>query len=207
MCPRSSYFTSNDTCETILKMLMGYLSHKTPRTGSSFASMGKDQYQIHGLALCRGNLSHVGCVDSVSEAKSHVRVYCHNDKAATIWYGNCLLKYSNKNFFSRVDAIEVVVCATNTVNGSEPVAVSLVKVNKLLRELAEKASETPQMYATGNLKLDESRKLHGLVQCTRDLSRNNCAKCQEIKNKKIDRVEGGSRPGFHVVALPISCLI
>ncbi|KAB1201882.1 Cysteine-rich repeat secretory protein 38 [Morella rubra] len=151
MCPRSGYFTSNDTYETNLKMLMGYLSHET--------------------------LAQVGCADCVSEAKSHVREYCHNNKAGTIWYDNCLLKYSNRNFFGRVDANEVVVCAANTVNGSEPVAVSLVKENKLLRELAKKASETPQMYATGNFKLDESRKLHGLVQCTRDLSRNNCTKC------------------------------
>ncbi|KAB1201834.1 Cysteine-rich repeat secretory protein 38 [Morella rubra] len=189
MCPRSGYFTSNDTYETNLKMLMGYLSHRTPRTGSSFTSMGKDQYTIYGLALCRGSLSHVGCADCVSEARSQARSCCSNNKAATLWYDNCLFKYSNENFFGQLDLENVFFVADS---GNETVAVSLVKANKLLRELAKKASKRPQMYATGNVKVDESRTLHGLVQCTRDLSRNNCTKCLD----KLLKLQVQEQPSY-----------
>ncbi|KAB1201883.1 Cysteine-rich repeat secretory protein 38 [Morella rubra] len=169
--------------------------------------MSKGQYQIYGLALCCGDLSKVGCADCVSEAESHVRQYCHNNKAGTIWYNNCLLKYSNKNFFGQVDANEVVVCAPNTVKGSEPVAVSLLKVNKLLRELAKKASETPHLHATGNLKLDESRQLHGLVQCTRDLTKNKCKKCLDKVIKRQLQPSCCTKDNGHCRVMSSSCFV
>ena len=54
------------------------------------------------------------------------------------------------------------------------------KVRDLLTELAHQASESPKMYKAGVLKLDESRNLYGLVQCTRDLSSSECFTCLDI---------------------------
>lgn len=51
------------------------------------------------------------------------------------------------------------------------------KVRDLLTELAHQDSKSPKMYKAGVLKLIESRNLYGLVQCTGDLSRNDCTKC------------------------------
>ncbi|KAE8075759.1 hypothetical protein FH972_014447 [Carpinus fangiana] len=36
---------------------MSYLSYKTPPTGFNYTSTGESQYQVHGLALCRGDYS------------------------------------------------------------------------------------------------------------------------------------------------------
>lgn len=51
------------------------------------------------------------------------------------------------------------------------------KVRDLLTKVAHQDSESPKMYKTGVLKLVESRNLYGLVQCTGDLSGNDCTKC------------------------------
>lgn len=71
----------------------------------------------------------------------------------------------------------------------------------LLSQLAQKASMNPKLYATGEVKLEESKKLYGLTQCTRDLSSADCKNCldaaiNELRNccdgKEGGRVVGGS---------------
>ncbi len=69
-----------------------------------------------------------------------------------------------------------MIYAWSNQNVSDPTSFN-PKVRKLLKELANQASENPKMYMTGTLKLDESRNLYGLVQCTRDLSGIDCNKC------------------------------
>ncbi|CBI28971.3 unnamed protein product, partial [Vitis vinifera] len=52
-----------------------------------------------------------------------------------------------------------------------------------------------KMYATGELELEESEKLYGLTQCTRDLSSSDCKKCLDDAISKLpnccDGKEGG----------------
>ncbi|KAM3698207.1 hypothetical protein ACB098_06G171500 [Castanea mollissima] len=71
------------------------------------------------------------------------------------------------------------------------------KVRDLLTELAHQDSKSPKMYKAGVLKLIESRNLYGLVQCTGDLSRNDCTKCLDgaIKQQPdcCDGKQGGRK--------------
>ena len=76
-----------------------------------------------------------------------------------------------------------MIYAWNTQNVSDPNSFN-PKVRYLLTELAHQASESPKMYKAGVLKLDESRNLYGLVQCTGDLSGNDCTKCLEGATKQ-----------------------
>lgn len=45
--------------------------------------------------------------------------------------------------------------------------------------MVQKALNTERMYAAGEMKLGESKKLYGLAQCTRDLNVSECRKCLE----------------------------
>ena len=49
----------------------------------------------------------------------------------------------------------------------------------MLSKLSKEATLTPELYAGELLDLagGDSKKLYGMVQCTRDLSCNNCFKC------------------------------
>ena len=64
----------------------------------------------------------------------------------------------------------------NLQNVSDPAEFNY-KTKDLLTQLANEASVSPKSYATGELKLGESKKLYGLTQCTRDLSSADCKKC------------------------------
>ncbi|PSS05794.1 Cysteine-rich repeat secretory protein [Actinidia chinensis var. chinensis] len=198
-CSNLDNFTTNGPYETNLNKLVGNLYLKTPLTGFGSGSVGPSHDQAHGLALCRGDVKFADCQACVAEAGAEVRKRCPNNKRAVIWYDNCLLKYSNIDFFRKID-YQNRFYMWNLRNVSDPVLFNQ-KTKNLLSQLSEEAYVAPKMYATGELELGESEKLYGLVQCTRDLSTVDCKKCldsaiSELPNccdgKEGGRVVGGS---------------
>ncbi|GLT71052.1 hypothetical protein SLA2020_430950 [Shorea laevis] len=88
----------------------------------------------------------------------------------------------------------------NLRNVSDPITFNQ-KTRELLSRLAKDASGTPKMYAVGEVELGKSRKVYGLAQCTRDLSKSECSKCLDgivgelprcCDGKEGGRVVGGS---------------
>ncbi|KAJ6366434.1 hypothetical protein OIU77_002921 [Salix suchowensis] len=174
-CSTPENFTANGPYEFNLNKLTGYLYYQTPPKGFGKGSIGQYPDQTYGLALCRGDASSSDCKTCVVDAGSEIRKRCPYNKAAIIWYDNCLLKYSNDGFFGQIDNTnKFYMWNVNAV--SEPVTFN-DKTKELLTQLANKVQATPKLYATGEMELGESTKLYGLVQCTRDLSSAVCKKC------------------------------
>ena len=69
------------------------------------------------------------------------------------------------------------------------------KTKELLSNLADQAFTDTKMYATGEVELEESKKLYGLTQCTKDLSSSDCKKCLDDGISRLpnccDGKEGG----------------
>jgi hypothetical protein len=69
------------------------------------------------------------------------------------------------------------------------------KTKDLLSQLAHKATMNPKLYATGEAELEDSKKLYGLTQCTRDLSSDDCKNCLDVAINELpnccDGKEGG----------------
>ncbi|KAF7141159.1 hypothetical protein RHSIM_Rhsim06G0157200 [Rhododendron simsii] len=82
------------------------------------------------------------------------------------------------------------------------------KSKELLGKLAEEAYVSSKMFATGEMQIEESKKIYGLVQCTRDLSSVDCKKCIDgaiselpscCDGKEGGRVVGGScKVGYEI---------
>ncbi|XP_047336129.1 cysteine-rich repeat secretory protein 38-like [Impatiens glandulifera] len=189
--------------QTNLNKLMGYLYIKAPPTGYANASIGSSQHTtIHGHALCRGDKNATTCRTCLVEASNRIRKLCSSDeyKGAGIWYDNCLLKYSDNNFFGVIDD-KWKLFLINTMNVSDPVLFNR-KMNDLLGLLSDKAaSNTSKLYAAGNVELDGSglKKVYGLVQCTRDLSGVNCKKCIDDAISRLPSCCYGKEGGRVVV--------
>ncbi|KAJ6917338.1 hypothetical protein NC652_019642 [Populus alba x Populus x berolinensis] len=83
-------------------------------------SKGQKPVQAYGLALCRGDASTSDCKTCVVEAGGEIRKRCPYNKAAIIWYDNCLFKYSNKGFFGQIDnGNKFYMWNVNAVRGME----------------------------------------------------------------------------------------
>ena len=177
ICSGSENFTTNDQYESNLRKLLGNLNYQTPPLGFGLGSVGWYPYQTYGLALCRGDIAAADCKACVNEASNEIHKRCPYDKGAIIWYDNCLLKYSNKDFLGQIDN-ENWFYLLNVQNVSGPTIFNQ-KTRELLSQLAKDASFTVKKYAVGELKLGlgESTKLYGLAQCTWDLSTIECFQC------------------------------
>ncbi|GMI77914.1 hypothetical protein like AT3G22060 [Hibiscus trionum] len=199
ICSDSGNFSAYDPYETNLRLLTAHLSIQAPPSGFGLASIGQNPNRAHGLALCRGDVSSQDCKTCVVEAGSEIRKRCPHDKGAIIWYDDCLFKYSNVEFFGRIDDRNRFYMY-NLNNVSEP-GVFNAKTRELLSELANQAYGNPKMYAAGEMELYGSEKLYGLTQCTRDLSNDECKKCLDgiigelpscCDGKQGGRIVGGS---------------
>ncbi|KAK0591109.1 hypothetical protein LWI29_035702 [Acer saccharum] len=174
-CSSSENFTANGPYEANLNKLAGYLYYQAPPTGFAKGALGEKPNQANGLALCRGDVSSSDCKTCVVEASSEIRKRCPKNKAAIIWYDNCLFKYTDKDFFGQIDN-QNKFYMWNVKVVSEPEAFNQ-NTKELLSQLAKEAQATSKLYAVGEVKLGESKKLYGLTQCTRDLSSYECKKC------------------------------
>nr|GME05084.1 cysteine-rich repeat secretory protein 38-like [Ipomoea batatas] len=165
--------------ESNLRRLLDNLTSTTPINGGfSSASAGQINYIIYGLALCRGDVSTTDCRSCLADARTRIRQLCGNADGAIIWYDNCLIKYAEYNFFGKIDNVNKFYLS-NTEPVSNP-RVFIPTRNQLLRQLATKAAGQNSFYAAGDANVGpagSSMKVYGLVQCTRDLSGENCRNC------------------------------
>ncbi|GLU09781.1 hypothetical protein SLE2022_266220 [Rubroshorea leprosula] len=176
-CSSSGNFSTYDPYEANLNKLIGYLSYQAPSTGFAKGSIGDEPNQANGLALCRGDVSSDDCKTCIPEAGSEIRKRCPSNKGAIIWYDNCLVKYSDVDFFGQIDnQNKFYMWNVREVNNS---VTFNQKTKELLSQLAQEAYRAPKLYATGEMELEGSTKLYGLTQCTRDLSGVDCKKCLE----------------------------
>ncbi|GMY36994.1 probable LRR receptor-like serine/threonine-protein kinase At1g07650 isoform X7 [Fagus crenata] len=58
---------------------------------------------VYGLYDCRGDVTIQVCRTCVVAAVKEIKNKCSRQKIAVIWYDECLLRYSNRSFFSTVD--------------------------------------------------------------------------------------------------------
>lgn len=98
-------------------------------------------------------------------------------KKAVVWYEECMLRYSDKATFSVLeddDPIQIF-----NPNNTVPDAALLMKIlNSTMTEIASAASKmSGKKFATKQKSYMPANPLYCLVQCTPDLSENDCNRC------------------------------
>ncbi|XP_019167732.1 PREDICTED: cysteine-rich repeat secretory protein 38-like [Ipomoea nil] len=180
-----------------LNTLLGNLSSNTPRNGYSSGTAGECTGKVYGLALCRGDVSTADCNSCVADATTRIRELCPNDTGAIVWYDNCLLKYSEDDFFGKIDNVNKVYLV-NPVEAEDPKSF-MQNTKELLTRLAAKAALLKSSYAVGKMDIGGSMTLYGLTQCTRDLSGEDCKKCLDDAIAELPQCCGIAKLGGRVI--------
>ncbi|KAJ0966085.1 hypothetical protein J5N97_027223 [Dioscorea zingiberensis] len=188
------YFVPDNTFKHNLDKLMFVLANQAPAIGFGLESVGQGHNRVNGLVLCRGDLKSTACSTCIRAADAWISKLCPYKKEATIWFDHCLLRYSNNEFFGELDNSNEF-CMSNTLNISTNSVVFHGKVTKLMNKLTMAAHLSPLLFTTGEMKVGESEKLHGLVQCTRDLSGGDCKKCLETAISELATCSHGKKGG------------
>ncbi|KAJ0983406.1 hypothetical protein J5N97_011661 [Dioscorea zingiberensis] len=161
------------------------------------------------LSLCRGDVNASVCRSCLDRARQDALQLCPYNKAATIYYDYCFLRYSNLNFLNSNDNSDLFYM-WNAQNDTDP-----DKFNKLATELVNRTCQyasfnSSRRFGTGEANFtDAEPKLYGLAQCTPDFSGDQCYNCltgmfslmQNIAGKRGGRVLG-SRCNFRYEIYP-----
>ncbi|PRQ28549.1 putative protein kinase RLK-Pelle-DLSV family [Rosa chinensis] len=195
-CPNTTVFTPNSTFQSNLNHLFSTLSSNATRdTGFYNATSGLTPNEtVYGLFLCRGDVTTAACRSCVTTATSEVVQRCPVEKEVVIWYDDCLLRYSNKSFFS-VATESPGVFMWNTGNiSSEPNRFNQVLAASM-KEVATVASNDGDKFATREANFTELISLYSLGQCTQDLSSFDCNRCLLGAISQLPGCCGGKQGG------------
>ncbi|XP_057499025.1 cysteine-rich receptor-like protein kinase 10 isoform X1 [Actinidia eriantha] len=140
----------------------------------------------YGLFLCRGDLSPAACQECVTFASTEVIKRCPTSKRATIWYEDCMLRYSNQSIFAVPD-LTIVGILRNTQNVTTDVSRFQDVLGGLLRDIVNRASigGLGKKFATGEANFSSLQSIYALAQCTPDLTTPDCNSCLVQANSNL----------------------
>ncbi|XP_043687386.1 cysteine-rich receptor-like protein kinase 10 [Telopea speciosissima] len=183
-CPDSRDYTPNSAFQINLNLLLSSLSSKISLPNGFYNdSVGSDKDQIYGLALCRGDVtSNKACQGCVEAASQEILNLCSQKEEAIVWYDDCQVRYSFQMIFSRM----VYAGKFPHWNDLQPTVLNpnqfLQIENDLLNELIIQATSNSSnnSFATKEVKISGTGKVLGLVQCTPDISSDDCKSCLQL---------------------------
>ncbi|XP_058754074.1 cysteine-rich receptor-like protein kinase 10 [Vicia villosa] len=179
-------YTTNSTYQNNLNTLLSNLTSNTQiNYGFYNFSHGQNNDKVNAIGLCRGDVKPDVCRSCLNDSRVLLPKLCPNQKEAIGWYDNCMLRYSNRSIFG-INEESPTFYIWNIYNTSEVDQLNQVLGN-LMTKLKEKAasSDSRRKFATDNDTDVNFQTIYGLVQCTPDLSYQDCTDCLEAAISEI----------------------
>ncbi|KAF8395566.1 hypothetical protein HHK36_019516 [Tetracentron sinense] len=179
-CSNIGNYTTNSTYQMNLNFLMSTLSSNASLNDGFYNSTaGENPDKVYALFLCRGDVAPDVCANCVNASRYEIITRCPNQKKATIWYRDCMLRYSNQSMF-RVMELIPIAHQPNPRDFSDVEQFNQV-LGVLLKDLVTRASSSSsnKKFAIGEADVMNFQKLYGLTQCTPDISESDCNRCLE----------------------------
>ncbi|KAI6705964.1 hypothetical protein NL676_008926 [Syzygium grande] len=197
-CSGDNYTAFSKFQDNLNILLERRLYNEGPIYGFFKTTEGEDPDKVYGLFLCRGNVAANLCQSCIDSATSKILEICPGAKEAIIWYDECLMRYSNRSFFSIMESIPGVY-VWNATNVTDP--------NQFLKIVAEtfsnvthSAISSKSLYATINVNVSSSvTSLYELSQCTLDLSKSDCKSCLDSAIGQLPTFICDGRQGARVL--------
>ncbi|KAK4258922.1 hypothetical protein QN277_005317 [Acacia crassicarpa] len=177
-------YTTNDPYLNNLGNLFEHLSKSsniTNNKGFYSTMVGNKSNTVYGLFMCRGDVSLQLCSECVSKGIKRLNNTCSSSKEAIIWYDMCMLRYSNRSFFSTLDTQPMITSSGVELLQIQKEGFIRLLVNTLSDLMTATTNSTPigvKNFATKTVfSPSEFRTLYTLAQCTPNLTNQNCKKC------------------------------
>lgn len=172
-------FSPNSIYQSNLYELLSSLSSNVRREDGFYnTTVGQSTSDVvYGLFLCRGDGTVLDCQECVSTATQDVKRYCPIERTAVIWYEECMLRYSDQSFFSKVQTKPVAYIPSRH-NISDPDRFSrllMATMGDLERQVANVIGA--KKFATKEANFTGTQILYTLGQCSPDISNSDCSMC------------------------------
>ncbi|KAL4597847.1 hypothetical protein ACB092_11G017900 [Castanea dentata] len=179
-CSISNNLTGDAVYKSNLTDLLDSLYSKALQNNSFYNGTSANNGS-YGLFLCRGDVSNSACQTCVSLARDYITSYCPTGTSAIVWYNECMLRYSNINFFGVAQTVPTIFIWNNE-NITSPEETDF-GVLGLMNGLVEDALGTNKLYRDGKRTKNsgnDTAARYALVQCTMDLNLTECSNCLKI---------------------------
>lgn len=170
-------YTTNSTYKRNLNnLLSSIVSNNETNYGFYNLSGGRNPDQVNAISLCRGDISSDECIGCIRNSTLQILQACPNQKEAIGFSESCMLRYSNRSIFNAMET-QPTVHMWNTENASDVNQFNQA-LQALLSRLRSKAASgnSTRKFATGNESAGFET-IFGLVQCTPDVSEQDCNDC------------------------------
>ncbi|KAL7244083.1 hypothetical protein ACSBR1_016336 [Camellia fascicularis] len=174
-CNNSGNYSRGSQFDSNLQQLLVRTLYNNGGDSFSNITQGDDPDKVYGVFLCRGDVQPSICKNCVDVAGVKILRECPFDNEAIIWYDECLIRYSNRSFFSTMET-DPVYFMFNQEKATQPDKQYEI-LEKIFSNLSIVATSNPlnHMYATSSI-----NKLYSMVQCTPDLSPTDCRTCLNV---------------------------
>jgi hypothetical protein len=174
-------FSPNSIYQSNLNSLLSSISSNATQNLEFYnTTSGQNTSEpVYGLYDCRGDVTIQVCRTCVVAAVKEMKNKCSREKIAVIYYDECLLRYSNRSFFSTVDE-KPRLGLLNTQNVTDQDTFNKL-LNKTMIELARETTSNvtigDKKFGTKQVNISAFQTLYNLVQCTPDLNSTGCNSC------------------------------
>lgn len=184
-------YAPNTTFDNNLNLLLSTMSKTTMHNNT--ATVGREPNTVFGLFQCRADLSSQDCKKCAETATRDVKIRCPYKREIYMWYDECLLRYNN-NIMISIMVVDPKRYFSFAQNVSDPFTFRL-KLNELMGGLVAEAVNSTNLFAVGEANVTNYQRIYGLVQCTQDISSQDCERCLTVSINQIppccDGKDGG----------------
>ncbi|CAH1454653.1 unnamed protein product [Lactuca virosa] len=178
-CRNNGNFTSATDLKTIevaLNSLPGNVTNDHEFVTSTAG--GNTDAQINAVALCRGYIGQELCRTCVRNSIPLLQRQCPNQKEAAAWYSDCMVRYSDRRILGVLDSwTSDNISTTATVSDVGEFDKAFRNLTTRLQAEAAGGNSLVKL-AVGKVTYgSDSLKIYGMMQCTPDLSTEQCNKC------------------------------
>ncbi|XP_059434894.1 cysteine-rich receptor-like protein kinase 8 [Corylus avellana] len=172
-------YTSGSAYKANLNHLLSSLSSNITE-GFYNLSDGENPDKVYAILLCRGDLKPDDCRNCLNVAIDNLTLeLCPKQKEAIAWYEECMLRYSSRNIFSTMeDTPDFSWRNAYTFSDQEKPQYSrqFLSLSQSLTDRAA-AGGSLRKFAVGHAAGPDVNTIYALVQCTPDLSEEDCKLC------------------------------
>ncbi|CAH9119384.1 unnamed protein product [Cuscuta europaea] len=170
--------TPNSTYRSNLNSLLSTLGSNASRpNGFYYSAAGDGNATAYGLFLCRGDVSTALCSACVSYGGADIMQRCPHFKTVVVWYDECMLRYSDRPMYGKLDlSVSNVLFSQNDPRPETFMVWVGKKLGNMVNRLAGDGG-SGRKYVTDEAKFSGNETIYSVEQCTPDLSDEDCQDC------------------------------
>jgi len=186
-------------------LLSKVYSHEEIDNGYYNFSYGQNPNKAYAIGFCRGDVKPDKCRRCLDKSAVLLRERCPLQKEAIAWFDACMLRYTNHSIFGvMVTQPNNILCNTNNVS-TKVLEQFDQAVDDLLSKLSNMTVDgggsrrNSEFFAEGDAPVQSSNTtIYALLQCTPDISKQNCTECLQSALSEISTFCDGKMGGQYL---------